>query len=347
MKKKYTIFTAVLISMVLSGCSASIEKPGTTDATENSNIEMQTETEKSAEEEITEVNEEATKAETEKSTEAEAETEKPTEAETEESTEAETEKPTEAETEEPAKAETKESNKAEADEPANTETEESTKAETVEPTKAEAEKSTEAETDEPTKAETEESTKAEKIEVFALNGPLGRYQSPAEFGDAKFAASFTKDDLVKMDDGTLALNVMIYRYELFSGDDINALKEGDVIWCLGREVVIDTIKTTDYGAVVINGGIEYGGRVLKTNDGSVYFESGMNDVKSYYEIGENQYVLSDNFVFTDNSVFGESVTYTAEEFFAMDYGPAGFINSNTIVKTDNNVITSIERNYIP
>lgn len=331
MKKKYTIFTAVLISMVLSGCSASIEKPGTTDATENSNIEMQTETEKSAEEEITEVNEEATKAETEKSTEAEAETEKPTEAETE--------KPTEAETEEPAKAETKESNKAEADEPANTETEESTKAETIEPTKTETEESTEAEVVEP--------TKAEKNEVFALNGPLGRYQSPAEFGDAKFAASFTKDDLVKMDDGTLALNVMIYRYELFSGDDINALKEGDVIWCLGREVVIDTIKTTDYGAVVINGGIEYGGRVLKTNDGSVYFESGMNDVKSYYEIGENQYVLSDNFVFTDNSVFGESVTYTAEEFFAMDYGPAGFINSNTIVKTDNNVITSIERNYIP
>ena len=323
MKKKYTIFTAVLISMVLSGCSASIEKPGTTDATENSNIEMQTETEKSPEEEITEVNEEATKAETEKSTEAEAETEKPTEAETEESTEAETEKPTEAETEEPA----------------NTETEESTKAETIEPTKTETEESTEAEVVEP--------TKAEKNEVFALNGPLGRYQSPAEFGDAKFAASFTKDDLVKMDDGTLALNVMIYRYELFSGDDINALKDGDVIWCLGREVVIDTIKTTDYGAVVINGGIEYGGRVLKTNDGSVYFESGMNDVKSYYEIGENQYVLSDNFVFTDNSVFGESVTYTAEEFFAMDYGPAGFINSNTIVKTDNNVITSIERNYIP
>ncbi len=226
-------------------------------------------------------------------------------------------------------------------------------------TQTNTEKSTEAETEKPTEAETAEVTEqtaaattaasaaAEPNEVFALNGPLGRYQSPDEFGNATFAASFTEEDLVKQDDGTLALTVMIYRYELFSGDDITALKKGDVIWCLGQEVVVDTIETTDSGTVVINGGIENGGRYFKTDDGAVYFESGMNDVKSYYEIGENTYTLAENFVLTDSSDLDNPVTYTAEEFLTLEHGPAGFINSNTIVKTENDVITAIERVYIP
>ena len=240
----------------------------------------------------------------------------------------------------------------EAEKPAETETaaesESPTETETEKPTEAETEKPTEAETATEAAAETTAGTSAaEPNEVFALNGPLGRYQSPEEFGDASFAASFTKEDLVKRDDGTLALTVMIYRYELFSGDDIVALEKGDVIWCLGQEVVVDTIETRADGTVIINGGIENGGRYFKTDDGTVYFESGMNDVKSYYEIGENTYTLAEDFVLTDSSDLDNPCTYTAEEFLTMDHGAAGFINSNTIVKTENHVITAIERIYIP
>ncbi len=251
-----------------------------------------------------------TQAGTEKTTETEAETETPTEAETEKPTEAETQKPTEAATAKSTETET-------------------------------------AKVTEETAETTAGTSAAEPNEVFALNGPLGRYQSPEEFGDASFAASFTKEDLVKQDDGTLALTVMIYRYELFSGDDITALKKGDVIWCLGQEVVVDTIETRTDGTVVINGGIENGGRYFKTDEGAVYFESGMNDVKSYYEIGENTYTLAENFVLTDSSDLDNPTTYTAEEFFALDHGAAGFTNCNTIVKTENNVISAIERVYIP
>ncbi|MBQ8297387.1 MAG: hypothetical protein IJX77_06355 [Ruminococcus sp.] len=265
---------------------------------------------------------EVTEAETEKSTEAKA-----TEAETEESTEAEA---TEAETEKPTEAKS-----AEAE--AEPETEKPTEAKAAE---AEPEEQDEAE------AEIEESPAAEQKEVFALNGPLGRYQGPGEFGNASFAASFAKDDLVQTDDGTLSLTVMIYRYELFSGDDINALKKGDIIWCLGQEVKVDTVETRQDGAVIINGGIENGGRMFKTDDNSVYFEAGMNDRKSYYEIGENTYTLSENFVFTDGSDYGNPVTYTAEEFLALGEG-VGFINANTIVETTDGVITAIERVYIP
>ena len=240
----------------------------------------------------------------------------------------------------------------EAEKPAETETaaesESPTETETEKPTEAETEKPTEAETATEAAAETTAGTSAaEPNEVFALNGPLGRYQSPEEFGDASFAASFTKEDLVKRDDGTLALTVMIYRYELFSGDDIAALKNGDVIWCLGQEVVVDTVETRADGTVIINGGIENGGRYFKTDEGTVYFESGMNDVKSYYEIGENTYTLAEDFVLTDSSDLDNPCTYTAEEFLTMDHGAAGFINSNTIVKTENDVITAIERIYIP
>ncbi len=239
------------------------------------------------------------------------------------------------------------------------ETTQTTEAESEKTTEAASEKTTENQTEKNTEAETakvtEETTKttdgtsaaAEPNEVFALNGPLGRYQSPEEFGNASFAASFTEEDLVKQDDGTFALTVMIYRYELFSGDDITALKKGDVIWCLGHDVVVDTIETRTDGTVVINGGIENGGRYLKTDDGAVYFESGMNDVKSYYEIGENTYTLAENFVLTDSSDLDNPITYTAEEFSALDHGAAGFINSNTIVETENDVITAIERVYIP
>lgn len=281
MKKRNSIITVALLSMILTGCGFATEELSNNAGTQ---AETKTETETSTETETAASTEAATKAET------------------------------------------------------STETEIGTSAEIT----------TEAETSTETQTETTAGTSAaEPNEVFALNGPMGRYQGVEEFGNASFAASFTKEDLVKQDDGTLALTVMIYRYELFSGDDITALKKGDVIWCLGQEVVVDTIETRADGAVVINGGIENGGRYFKTDDGAVYFESGMSDAKSYYEIGKNTYTLAENFVLTDSSDLDNPVTYTAEEFSALDHGAAGFINSNTIVKTENDVITAIERVYIP
>lgn len=221
---------------------------------------------------------------------------------------------------------------------------ETTEAATEQPTEA---KTTEAATEKPTDAEAEGAATAEQKAVFALNGPLARHQGVEEFDSASFAAAFDKADLVKAEDGSFSLTVMIYRYEQFSGNDISQLAQGDVIWCLGEEVVVETVETTDSGAVVINGGIENGGRVLKTEDGSIYFESGMNNRKSYYEIGENTYKLAADFVLTDNADPDAPATYTAEEFLAMEQDVTGFINANTIVETTDGVITAIERVYIP
>lgn len=193
----------------------------------------------------------------------------------------------------------------------------------------------------------EETTTAKSNEIYALNGPLGRYQGVEEFDNAKFAASFGADDFTKNADGTFTLTTMIYCYELFSGEDIQSLKVGDTIWCLGKKVIVETIEVLDSGLIIVNGGIENGGRYFKTDDKGVYFESGMNDIHSYYEIGENTYMLSADFVFTDNSDMDNPKTYTAEELMALLAKDTHFVNSNTIVETSDGVVTAIVRNYIP
>lgn len=236
-------------------------------------------------------------------------------------------------------AATETTTKAATTETATETTTEAATTETVTETTAESATASEAATESTTET-------AEAKEVFALNGPLARKQSVKEFDNAEFAASFTMDKLVKNEEGAYTLTVKIYRYEYFSGDDILSLKTGDTVYCLGQPVKVETIETGE-GMVRINGGIENGGRIFKTNDNTIYFESGMNDRKSYYIIGENTYTLSDNFTMTDNSVMESPKTYTAEEFAAFSDDAAGFRNSNTIVKTTDGMISSIVRNYIP
>lgn len=213
----------------------------------------------------------------------------------------------------------------------------------------EAETTTVTQTESPTEPATavQETTAASPNEIFALNGPLGRHQGVEEFDNAKFAASFGAGDFIKNADGTFTLTTMIYRYEMFSSEDIQSLKVGDTIWCLGKNIAVETIEVRDSGLIVVNGGIENGGRYFKTDENGLYFESGMNDRHSYYEIGENTYTLSADFVFTDNSDMDNPKTYTAEELMSLLTYDTHFVNSNTIVETSNGVVTAIVRNYIP
>lgn len=216
-------------------------------------------------------------------------------------------------------------------------------------TTTEAETTTVTQTEPSTEPATavQETTAASPNEIFALNGPLGRHQGVEEFDNAKFAASFGAGDFIKNADGTFTLTTMIYRYEMFSGEDIQSLKVGDTIWCLGKNVAVETIEVLDSGLIIVNGGIENGGRYFKTDENGLYFESGMNDRHSYYEIGENTYTLSADFVFTDNSDMDNPKTYTAEELMSLLTYDTHFVNSNTIVETSNGVVTAIVRNYIP
>ena len=210
---------------------------------------------------------------------------------------------------------------------------------------------TEAESEVPTEAEIEISTEAptetaEAKEVFALNGPMARKQNVSEFNNAKVPASFTMNDLVQAGDGTYTLTVTLYGYEYFSAKDITALTAGDTVYCLGTPVKVETAEISG-DRVIINGGIENGGRVFRTNDNSVYYESGMNSAKSYYTIGVNTYTLAEDFTMTDNAVMESPKTYTADEFAALSDDVYGFRNRNTIVNTTDGVISSIVRNYTP
>ncbi len=276
----------------------------------------------------------------------------------EKTTQAETSSANEAVTTE---TETNEMEKETSAEPVTTEAESEIPIEAV-TTEAESEISTEPVT---TEAETEifteivttdavNETPAEEVtteaeeakEVFALNGPLARKQNVSEFNNAKVPASFTMNDLVQAYDGTYTLTVTLYGYEYFSAKDITALNVGDTVYCLGNPVKVETAEISG-DRVIINGGIENGGRVFRTNDYSVYYESGMNDMKSYYTIGVNSYTLAEDFTMTDNAVMESPKTYTASEFAALSDDVYGFRNRNTIVNTTDGVISSIVRNYTP
>lgn len=307
--KKYllSIILTAMLSMSLAGCGMTENE-----SSSDSSGEKTTQTEDSAATE-------AVSAETTKEQEKEVSTEAvTTAAESEISTEAAT---TATESEAPTEAVTTE---AESEVPTEVVT-----------TEAEVEISTEA------PAET-----AEAKEVFALNGPMARKQNVSEFNNAKVPASFTMNDLVQAGDGTYTLTVTLYGYEYFSAKDITALTAGDTVYCLGTPVKVETAEISG-DRVIINGGIENGGRVFRTNDNSVYYESGMNSAKSYYTIGVNTYTLAEDFTMTDNAVMESPKTYTADEFAALSDDVYGFRNRNTIVNTTDGVISSIVRNYTP
>ena len=99
------------------------------------------------------------------------------------------------------------------------------------------------------------------------------------------AVSLEKGDVYVDDNGKMVMNLTVYSYELYDMVDIASLKENDVIVRKDEEVTITEVERTDSGLVRINGGEENGGFDLISNDSTVYYETGMNDIKAYYEIG--------------------------------------------------------------
>lgn len=144
--------------------------------------------------------------------------------------------------------------------------------------------------------------------------PLPSYIDLNQLTDCTLAVSFEKADFIQEGD-EYQLHARVYDYELFDMVDIAALQAGDTLVIDGQEMKVETIERDENGAVVINGDIEEGGTCLWTNDDGVYYEIGMDDYKSYYEVGEITLPLSPDFVFTDSSdLENPDKTYDAQGF---------------------------------
>ena len=163
------------------------------------------------------------------------------------------------------------------------------------------------------------------------------------------SASLKKGDAYVDDSGKMVMNITVYSYELFDMVDIASLKENDVILRRNEEVKITKLERLDTGIVRINGGEENGGFDLISNNNTVYYETGMNDVKAYYELGKITLPVSDEFEYFDESdLDAEAKCYYPGDFLKEDSEiEYNFFPSNTSVVIENGAIIKMTKVYIP
>lgn len=161
--------------------------------------------------------------------------------------------------------------------------------------------------------------------------------------------SFNKGDAYVDDTGVMRLKVTVYTYDLYDMVDISTLAVGDTIVLRGEAVVITSLNETAYGSIEINGGLDVGGYELRTDEHTVYYETGYSDVKSYYELGEATLRVSADFTFTDKMDLDKgAVTYYPGDFLTDEAGIFySFTPHNTSIVIQDGQVISMERIYTP
>ncbi len=163
------------------------------------------------------------------------------------------------------------------------------------------------------------------------------------------AVSLEKGNAFVDDNGKMQMKVTVFAYDLYDMVDIASLNENDVIVRKNEEVKVTEFERLDSGLVRINGGEEKGGFDLVSNDSTVYYETGMNDIKAYYELGEVTLPVSTEFEYIDESdLDAEAKTYYPGDFLTDDAGiEYGFTPNNTSIVIENGDIIKMNKVYIP
>ena len=163
------------------------------------------------------------------------------------------------------------------------------------------------------------------------------------------AVSLEKGNAYVDDSGKMVMDVTVYSYELYDMVDVSTLEENDAIVRKDEEVTITEVERTDSGLVRINGGEENGGFDLVSNDNTVYYETGMNDIKAYYELGKATLPVSVDFEYIDESVLdSEAKTYYPGDFLTDDAEiEYNFTPNNTSIVIENGTIIKMNKVYMP
>ena len=167
--------------------------------------------------------------------------------------------------------------------------------------------------------------------------------------DCTVAVSLNKGDAYVDDTGIMQMKVTVYDYELYDMVDISQLKEGDVIVIGNNDVIINSLERNSAGIVIINGGLEQGGNELVTDDSGVFYETGYNDAKSYYPVGEATIRVSTDFKYCDKSdLDSEEKYYYPGDFLVEDSGiDYSFNPHNTSIVIADGQVISMNRIYVP
>ena len=195
-----------------------------------------------------------------------------------------------------------------------------------------------------TKTETE--SKEPNVNVIS---PLPETIDINALDNCTVAISLEKGGAYVNDSGKMVMDVTVYSYELYDMVDIASLKENDVILRKNEEVKVTEIERLETGLVRINGGEENGGFDLVSNDSTVYYESGMNDIKAYYELGSVTLPVSDEFEYVDESDLDAGAKkYFAGDFLKDDAGiEYNFSPNNTSIVIENGTIIKMNKTYMP
>ena len=166
--------------------------------------------------------------------------------------------------------------------------------------------------------------------------------------NATLAISLEEGDAYVDDTGIMRMEVKIYSYDLFDMVDIAGLKPGDTIVTHSGEVAVSSVERNASGAILINGGLDNGGMELMGDVGGVYYETGYNDAKSWYEVGEATLRVSTDLEFWDNMdlEMGQQIFY-AGSFLVGEVTDYHFTPHNTTIRIENGQIVFMERIYTP
>ena len=188
----------------------------------------------------------------------------------------------------------------------------------------------------------------ENTETAGIISPLPTTIDMNHLENCTVAVSLEQGGAYVDDTGAMQMDVTVYTYDLYDMVDMASLKVGDVIEIRGQEVAVDSLEQ-DARGIIINGGIEEGGYDFRADDGTVWYECGFNDAKSYYELGKATIRVSADMTFYDNSDLDKGeVTYFAGDFLTDAAGIVyHFVPNNTSIVIENGMIIEMHRSYMP
>ena len=199
-------------------------------------------------------------------------------------------------------------------------------------------------------AETEQKPGSEQTEQPAQEAkriePLTESLDLNALTDATVAASFGADDISETD-GKTELTLTVYDYDIYDMVDIAQLAVGDTIVVDGKDMVV-TSREDENGFVTINGGLEQGGVDLTSDDSGVYYAVGMDDAKSYHELGKITVPVAEGLVLPDNSDPAHpDEPYAASDLAKLAASEPGFTANNTLATIEHGELTVLARSYTP
>ena len=164
--------------------------------------------------------------------------------------------------------------------------------------------------------------------------------------DATVAASFSAEDISEKD-GKTQITLTVYDYDVYDMVDVAQLAVGDTIVVDGKDMVVTSREDKD-GFVTINGGLEQGGVDLTSDDSGVYYAVGLDDTKSYHELGKITVPVAEGFVLTDNAdPEHPDETYAASDLAKLAASEPGFTANNTLATIEHGELTVLARSYTP